>query len=87
MLYTDGAIEAMGANDEEYGHKRLFRSLCDRIERSCEEMLDGVARDIGDFSQGRPQHDDITMVAIRCVGASSRDSIEGVSKNTAAQKI
>jgi sigma-B regulation protein RsbU (phosphoserine phosphatase) len=86
VLYTDGATEAMDANDEEYGHQRLYRSICARTEESCEEMLDGVAQDIGDFSQGCPQHDDITLVAIQCVGPPNRESLEETLGNAAAEK-
>lgn len=65
VFYTDGVVEAMDPDDNEYGQKRFF----DLIERNrngtpndiIKETLDDIKR----FTRGYPQHDDITMVAIR----------------------
>lgn len=65
VFYTDGVVEAMDSENREYGQKRFF----DLIEsnRTCrpQDIIKKTLDDISDFIGENPQHDDITMVAMR----------------------
>lgn len=65
VLYTDGVVEAMDKQNDEYGQSRFF-DLIER-NRTCRprEVIEKTLDDINQFIGERPQHDDITLVAIR----------------------
>jgi len=65
LLYTDGAIEAVDVESREYGRPKLVEMLLREGGRSAEELVAELTRDIKRFSSGIPQHDDITLVALR----------------------
>jgi phosphoserine phosphatase RsbU/P len=64
LLYTDGVIEAMDQNSAEYGHSRLMAQLTQGVT-TAHDIVDSVVSDIEEFTLGIPQHDDITMLALR----------------------
>jgi sigma-B regulation protein RsbU (phosphoserine phosphatase) len=69
LFYTDGVVEAMNSARELYGFERLeslVRSLQPGL--SSQALIDAVLADVAAFVGPAEQHDDITMVAIRCVG-------------------
>jgi sigma-B regulation protein RsbU (phosphoserine phosphatase) len=65
LLYTDGVIEAMNQKSEEYGRDRLMACLGSSGNVSAKVLIDGVVEDIHQFTRGIPQHDDITLLALR----------------------
>jgi sigma-B regulation protein RsbU (phosphoserine phosphatase) len=65
VLYTDGVIEAMDQTSQEYGRERLFTKLRGLQDASAEMIIRTVVDDIHQFTLGIPQHDDITMLALR----------------------
>jgi sigma-B regulation protein RsbU (phosphoserine phosphatase) len=65
VLYTDGVVEAMDQRTNEYGQRRFFDFLSTHRELSPKEMIESAVGDIRVFTHGLPQHDDITLVAIR----------------------
>ena len=64
LLFTDGVTEAHGASDELYGTERLAEVLKNNRECSGDQVLMKIIDDIGVFSQGVPQFDDMTMVVL-----------------------
>jgi sigma-B regulation protein RsbU (phosphoserine phosphatase) len=70
VLYTDGVVEAMDSQSEEYGQKRFFDFLAANRARPPQEIIEKTIEDITDFTRGHPQHDDITLVAIRVLDES-----------------
>lgn len=64
VLYTDGVIEAMDPHDNEYGQERLLR-IVERHRGGARELIDRIVDDVGKFTKGISQHDDLTMVVIR----------------------
>ena len=64
-LYTDGVVEAMDAEEEEYGQKRFFDFLASHRALPPQEIIEKCLADIREFTRGHPQHDDITMISIR----------------------
>jgi phosphoserine phosphatase RsbU/P len=65
ILYTDGAIEAVNAQWEEYGSDRFLEGIRGRAARSAEQQIQGILEDIQGFTGGIPQQDDITLMAVR----------------------
>src|SRR5437867_3732101 len=67
VLYTDGVTESLNDEGEEFGEPRLIEALKRHRDKSAEELLRSLARDVRQFSP-QDQHDDITLVAARCTG-------------------
>ncbi|MFH0793322.1 MAG: PP2C family protein-serine/threonine phosphatase, partial [bacterium] len=65
VLYTDGVIEAMNERAQEYGRERLLELVQKESELPTTEIIAKVLGDIEHFTEGIPQHDDITMVVIK----------------------
>ncbi|MBX7247086.1 MAG: SpoIIE family protein phosphatase [Candidatus Sumerlaeaceae bacterium] len=78
VLYTDGVVEAMDPDNNEYGQKRFFDLVAANRQLSPKEIIEKSLHDIEEFTRGYPQHDDITLVAIRA------SEPEGVSQMTAS---
>ncbi len=68
FLYTDGIVEAMNDKEEFFGENRLRSALAAAARLSAQEILDGVLRDLGQFTKGAEQSDDITAIAIKVRG-------------------
>jgi sigma-B regulation protein RsbU (phosphoserine phosphatase) len=65
LLYTDGATEALDAEGEEFGTERLVRSLQSAATGSAAHVIQRLTEDLKTFVGNYPQHDDITLIAIR----------------------
>jgi len=70
-LYTDGVTEAANRNDEFFAEERLEAVLRDVAGHPTNVIIKAVADAVSSFTDGAPQSDDITALAIRCVGAPS----------------
>jgi len=66
VIYTDGVVEAVNTNGEEFGKARLKNVLgpCD-ASSSASEILAHVARVLDGFVGAAPQHDDLTCLIVR----------------------
>ena len=65
ILYTDGVTEAMNAEGEQYGLHRLRDMFSGAPPGSSEDANKAVFDAVHVFSQGTPQSDDITCLAMR----------------------
>jgi hypothetical protein len=65
VFYTDGFSEAMNKNLEEYSEKRLIHVIQCWKDSSVKEIIEKVVTDVRGFTQGYPQHDDMTMVVVK----------------------
>ena len=65
FVYTDGVTEATDAANTLYGTDRMLEALNRGQDRTPEELLRAVKRDIDLFVGGAAQFDDITMLAIQ----------------------
>ena len=65
LLYTDGATEALDAAGDEFGTERLVRSLQSSATGSAAHVIQRLTEDLKAFVGNHPQHDDITLIAIR----------------------
>jgi sigma-B regulation protein RsbU (phosphoserine phosphatase) len=68
MLFTDGVSEAMSRDSEEFGEERLEAVLRARADKSAQDIIAAVHREILEFTVGAPQSDDITMMVLRVAG-------------------
>jgi PAS domain S-box-containing protein len=65
VLYTDGCIEHMNREEEEYGQDRLRLALARYKDLPPEEMLRTVEADIAEFGGDAEPEDDISFICIR----------------------
>jgi sigma-B regulation protein RsbU (phosphoserine phosphatase) len=65
VVYTDGITEAMNADGEEYGERRLETLLQSVAHLSVAEVRDAVFNDVESFIGEAPQTDDITLVVAK----------------------
>ena len=65
IIYTDGLIEAVNAQDVEYGEQRLLDVVNASAATTPEEMLRRVMFDVDMFVGTTPQHDDITSLLVK----------------------
>lgn len=63
LLYTDGLVEAMNEESEEFGEDRLVLSLEANVDCEAQLIVDRLARNVTGFS--RAQDDDRTMLVLR----------------------
>jgi sigma-B regulation protein RsbU (phosphoserine phosphatase) len=65
VFYTDGVTEAMNMNNEMFGMDRLINVVKNLKGCSSEEVASTVQREVAKYAGKAPQHDDITVLAIR----------------------
>ncbi|MBX9742385.1 MAG: SpoIIE family protein phosphatase [Chthoniobacterales bacterium] len=65
LLYTDGVTEALNTHGLEFGMERLTKCLKENANNSSEILLKRLTDEIRLFINHQPQHDDITLIAIR----------------------
>jgi sigma-B regulation protein RsbU (phosphoserine phosphatase) len=71
MLYTDGVVEAMNPKQDEYGQQRFHDIILRYRTEHPKTIIENLLSDIEKFTAGHPQHDDITVVALRVVGSDA----------------
>jgi len=64
VLFTDGLLEALNVQEEEFGETRLRDLLKHHARKSAAEILDILHRELASFSAQAPQHDDITIMVL-----------------------
>lgn len=73
LFYTDGLTEVF-QGDEEFGTDRLLDVFCACPSAKADDILGALWTAIGEFSQGNPQGDDMTALALTreslCAGES-----------------
>jgi sigma-B regulation protein RsbU (phosphoserine phosphatase) len=64
LAYTDGVVEALNPQGEEWGVEGLRRAVMGSDAECADEVVQSVFRSMDEFSPGR-QTDDATVVALR----------------------
>ena len=67
-LYTDGITESFNEEGEEFGEQRLIEAMRCHRHRPAQALIEAVVNDVERFSL-QEQHDDITLVVAKCIGA------------------
>lgn len=65
LIYTDGITEAMNAKRDLFGEERLLKIFRENGQLRVNPFVEQIKEDILSFTEGNPQSDDITLVAIR----------------------
>ena len=65
IMYTDGFTEARNPRNQLYGERRLMKFLKKHVTESPESVLEALAGEVGDFTGGAEQFDDMTMVVFK----------------------
>ena len=71
LFYTDGLTEVF-RGDEEFGPERLLDEFSQCPEKKADGILDALWAAIEEFSEGGPQGDDMTALAL-CRGTDSTE--------------
>jgi sigma-B regulation protein RsbU (phosphoserine phosphatase) len=64
VLFTDGVVEALNVEGEEFGVERLIEFLRANAQSVAPEILSRLQEAVLSFSAHTPQHDDITMMVL-----------------------
>src|SRR5881392_1787104 len=65
VLYTDGVTETLNSEDDEYGVDRMMQSVRASANDGAQAIVKRIIEDVREFTGSVPQHDDITVIAIR----------------------
>jgi serine phosphatase RsbU (regulator of sigma subunit) len=64
FAYTDGIMDAMNQNDDEFGMDRVIETLTEKRAAPVQEIADTLLARINEFAGDRAQTDDMTLLAI-----------------------
>jgi sigma-B regulation protein RsbU (phosphoserine phosphatase) len=67
LAYTDGVSEAMNPTGEEWGEEHMLQAAEACEGMNAQETIRHVVHAADEFSQGAPQHDDMTLVVVQAV--------------------
>ena len=65
ILYTDGVTEALDGEGDEFGIDRAMHSVQASATDGAPAIINRLVEDVRSFVGSTPQHDDITLIAIR----------------------
>ncbi|MGD9486587.1 MAG: SpoIIE family protein phosphatase [Calditrichaceae bacterium] len=65
LFYTDGLVEAMNPQKDEFGEERVITFLKNKNSWKPQEFIDELKREVGVFCSGEALFDDFTIIAIR----------------------
>ena len=65
ILYTDGLVEAINPQGEQYGVSGLSKAVAGNSEASAKEIAAAVRRDLKDFTGSATLHDDQTLLVMK----------------------
>ena len=65
LLYTDGATDAINAQEEEFSADRLAELVALNARTSPDEMVASIIRSLADFAGEGVRFDDVTLVGIK----------------------
>jgi len=65
LLFTDGITEAKNSDLEDFGFERFEKIIIEFTGKSIDDLSNSIMKQVTIFSQGNPQHDDITLVIFK----------------------
>ena len=65
IIFTDGLVEAVNANDEEFDEPRLLSALEAGVATTPKELLERLMANLDLFVGSTPQHDDVTCLLVK----------------------
>ena len=67
ILYTDGIVETMSPDYEEFGDDRFFKVIDQVAIQRSDVCIKHILHAVNTFQATAPQHDDLTIVTVRCI--------------------
>lgn len=64
FLYTDGVVDLLNIENEQYGINNLLKVLNKKNNKSAQEIIESVKLDLDNYSKYCDQFDDITMLCL-----------------------
>ena len=71
FVYTDGLVEAIAEEEEQFGADRTVEVLNKSQDGSPRQLLDVVRNEVDDFVHGTEQFDDLTMLCLEYRGTNN----------------
>ena len=68
VLYTDGVVEAMNEEREEWGDETFYKFVCQNAELPSKDFVRLLLQALEEHKGAAEQHDDITVTTFRIVG-------------------
>jgi sigma-B regulation protein RsbU (phosphoserine phosphatase) len=65
FMYTDGLVEAMNAEREQYGLDRVISRLIMYSDTGCDRIISEIMDDVQGFTGGKPFEDDVTIFVVK----------------------
>lgn len=65
VAYTDGVTEALNMAGEEFGEHRLQDTIARTAHLTANQLRDLLVREIEEWCEGAPQHDDLTFLIMK----------------------
>jgi sigma-B regulation protein RsbU (phosphoserine phosphatase) len=65
LYYTDGITETFNSENEQYGEERLKKIIEENYPASPKNICDKIIESVEGYSNGKPQADDMTLLAIK----------------------
>lgn len=75
LVYTDGITEAMNSERALFGEERLLKTMRDYGNLPVDPFVEKLKENIYSFTEGKPQYDDITLVAIKEQTSREKDEL------------
>lgn len=75
FLYTDGVIGAENKKGTRYGRERFSEVLNQNTGMTPSELVEAVREDVGKFTKGSSQSDDLTMLCVQYNGRGGKERI------------
>ncbi len=64
-FYTDGVIDAINEQEEEFGEERFISVIKQNQDLSAQKLMEKIQQEIVTFSGSQPQFDDLTLVILK----------------------
>ncbi|MBE0478911.1 SpoIIE family protein phosphatase [Candidatus Aerophobetes bacterium] len=64
-FYTDGIVESVNNENEQFGMERMIKLLMDNTDSSAQKLVDMIREETESFAVGQPQFDDLTILIVK----------------------
>ncbi|TKJ44740.1 hypothetical protein CEE35_06750 [Candidatus Aerophobetes bacterium Ae_b3b] len=65
VFYTDGIVEAIDKNNQQFGVERLIKIFKDNPHLQVSQLIKSIEKKVEEFTKGQPQFDDLTLMLIK----------------------
>ena len=65
VFYTDGIVEAIDSNNEQFGMERLIKIFVDTPDLEAAQFVELIRKEVEQFTKGQPQFDDFTLIVLK----------------------